>query len=72
MKQNIKYDNVYTIEIPRKFNGLKVHAKSLSIQEIENLLKNNIKEKTANIHSIVISTLTITIIVAILYKMYRI
>lgn len=73
MKQNVPYDNVDTIEIPRKFNDLKVHAKSLSIlnQEMENLLTNNIKEKTANIHSMVITTLTIIIIVAILYKIIK-
>ncbi|KAL4122483.1 hypothetical protein QTP88_014805 [Uroleucon formosanum] len=73
MKQKVPYDNVDTIEIPRKFNDLKVHAKSLSIlnQEMENLLTNNIKEKTANIHSIVITTLTIIIIVAILYKIIK-
>lgn len=73
MKQNVPYDNVDTIEIPRKFNDLKFHVKSLSIlnKEIENLLTNRIKEKTANIHSIVITTLTVIIIMAILYKIIK-
>jgi uncharacterized membrane protein len=38
---------------------------------MENLLTNNSKEKTANIHSIVITTLTIIIIVVILYKIIK-
>jgi len=72
-KQNVPYDNINTVEIPRKFKDLKFHAKSLSIlnQEMENLIRYNIKEKTTNIHSIGITALIIITIVVILYKIIK-
>lgn len=73
VKQYVPYNNLDTIDIPRKFNDLKTHAKSLSVlnQEIENLLKYKAKEKTTNIHSIGMTTLTIIVIVVIIYKIIK-
>jgi len=73
VKQNVSYNNLDTIDIPRKFNDLNTHAKSLSVlnQEIENLLKYKAKEKTTNIHSIGMTTLTILVIVVIIYKIIK-